>query len=254
MRKLSVEYPALLELRQGAIKSGDFVSLANGDRLVALPLVVPGKRGRRVYLGERDDLYYRRGKRYYRLGRLENMEQLGLVHSPLKPKNKEKRKLPRVVENIFKFFRVADPDLNPMVWREALGYLEGLKAAIGVEGGPERVYRVVRKEGWDESYPLPDSLWSGANLKDPWASLRSLTGGVWGSEEDLKRLAREALEKGEAWATPPSLKYNVKVRFWVMPDFPGYETGISSEYKGLAHGHYGLLVNWRGAVFLAESD
>jgi hypothetical protein len=103
----------LKRLRREAINSGNFVALANGDRLVALPLVVPGKK-RRVYLGEHDDLYYRRGKRYYRFGRLENVEQLGLAHSPLRPKT-EKR-LPRNVENVFRFFRVADPDLNPTLW------------------------------------------------------------------------------------------------------------------------------------------
>jgi len=242
----------LKQSQQEALKRGDFVMLANGDRLVALPLVVPGKRGRRVYLGEYDDLYYRRDKRYYRLGRLENMEGLGLVHSPLRPK--KEKKLPRIVENIFKFFRVADSDLNPMVWQEALGYLERLKAAVGIEGDPERVYRVVGEGGWKESYPLPDSLWSGANLKEPWTTLRNLTGGVWGSEEDLKKLAREVTEKGETWVTPPSLKYSVKVGLRSVSGLPGYETGVLAEYRGLAHGHYGLLVNRRGAVFLAESD
>jgi len=166
----------------------------------------------------------------------------------------EKPKLPRSVENVFKFFRVADSDLNPMVWQEALGYLEGLKAAIGIEGNPEHAYRFLGEKGWKEDYPLPDSLWSGANLKNPWVSLRSLTGGVWGSEEDLKRLAEEAAEKGEAWTIPPSLKYSVKIGLRRVPDLPGYETSVLAEYRGLAHGHYGLLVSWRGTVFLAESD
>jgi hypothetical protein len=158
------------------------------------------------------------------------------------------------VENVFKFFRVAAPDLNPMAWQDALGYLQKLKAAVGIEGNSEYIYRFLSEKGWREDYPLPDSLWSGANLKDPWTSLRSLTGGVWGSEEDLKKLAGEVTEKGEAWVTPPSLKYSVKVGLRSLPDFPGYETNVLAEYRGLAHGHYGLLVNRRGAVFLAESD
>jgi hypothetical protein len=70
----------------------------------------------------------------------------------------------------------------------------------------------------------------------------------------LKRLAEEALEKGVAWITPPSLKYDVKIGFRIVPDSAGYETSVSAEYRGLAHGHYGLLANWRGAVFLTESD
>jgi len=242
----------LKQLQQEALKRGDFVMLANGDRLVALPLVVPGRRGQRVYLGEHDDLYYRRGKRYYRFGRLENVEQLDLAHSPLR--SQREKRLPRNVENVFKFFRVADSDLNPMVWQEALDYLEGLKAAIGIEGNPEHVYRFLNERGWREDYPLPDSLWSGANLKDPWASLRSLTGGVWGSGEDLKKLAGEVTEKGETWVTPPSLKYSVKVGLRSVSGLPGYETSVLAEYRGLAHGHYGLLVNWQGTVFLAESD
>jgi hypothetical protein len=241
----------LKRLRREAINSGNFVALANGDRLVALPLVVPGKK-RRVYLGEHDDLYYRRGKRYYRFGRLENVEQLGLAHSPLRPKT-EKR-LPRNVENVFRFFRVADPDLNPTVWQDALGYLQKLKAAVGIEGNPGYIYRFLSEKGWGEDYPLPDSLWSGANLKEPWTTLRNLTGGVWGGEEDLKKLAREVTENGETWVAPPSLKYNVKVGFRSVPGLPGCETSVLAEYRGLAHGHYGLLVNRRGAVFLAESD
>jgi hypothetical protein len=112
----------LKKLRQEAIKSGNFVSLANGDRLVALPLVVPGKRGRRVYLGEHDDLYYRRGKRYYRFAHLANIERLDLAYSPLR--SKAEKKLPRSVENVFKFFRVAAPDLNP----------DGVARCLGVSG------------------------------------------------------------------------------------------------------------------------
>lgn len=153
-----------------------------------------------MYLGEHDDLYYCRGKRYYRFGRLENLEQLGLAHSPLR--SQREKRLPQSVENVFKFFRVADSDLNPVVWQEALDYLEGLKAAIGIEGNPEQVYRFLSEKGWKEDYPLPDSLWSGANLKDPWASLKSLTGGVWDGKGELKRLAEEAAEKGDAWITP----------------------------------------------------
>jgi hypothetical protein len=242
----------LKKMRQEAVKSGNFVALANGDRLVALPLVVPGKRGRRVYLGECDDLYYRRGKRYYRFGRLENIGQLGLAYSPLQPKTGER--LPQNVENVFRFFRLASPDLNPMAWQDALSYLEKLKAAVGIESGSKYVYRFLSEKGWREDYPLPGSLWSGARLKEPWTSLWSLTGGVWGSEENLERLAEEVTEKGEMWVTPPSLKYNVKVGLRAVPDFPGYETSVLAEYRGLAHGHYGLLVNWRGTVFLAETD
>ena len=241
----------LKKLRQEAIKSGNFVALANGDRLVALPLVVPGKK-RRVYLGEHDDLYYRRGERYYRFGRLENVEQLGLVHSPLR--SQTEKRLPRNVDNVFKFFRIADTGLNPTVWQDALGYLQKLEAAVGIEGNPGYIYRFLSEKGWREDYPLPDSLWSGANLKEPWTTLRNLTGGVWGSEEDLKKLAREVTENGETWVAPPSLKYNVKVGFRSVPGLPGYETSVLAEYRGLAHGHYGLLVNRRGAVFLAESD
>jgi len=242
----------LKKMRQEAIKSGDFVALANGDRLVALPLIVPGRRGRRVYLGEYDDLYYRRGKKYYQFGRLENMEQLGLTYSSLRPKTGER--LPRNVENVFRFFRLAAPDLNPMAWQDALNYLEELKAAIGIGGTSKYVYRFLSEKGWREDYPLPGSLWNGARLKEPWTSLRNLTGGVWGSEEDLKRSAEKVTEKGEAWVTPPSLKYSVKIGLRSVPDFPGYETNVLAEYRGLAHGHYGLLVNWRGTVFLAESD
>ncbi len=247
-----VKREELERMWQEAVKSGDFVALANGDRVVPLPLVVPGRRGRRVYLGEYDDLYYRRGKRYYRLGRLENVEQLGLAHSPLRPQTE--KKLPRNVENVFRFFRMADPDLNPTAWQDALGYLQKLKAAVGIEGNPGRIYRFLREKGWGGDYPLPDSLWNGANLKEPWTTLRSLTGGVWGSEEDLKELAEEITEKGETWVTPPSLKYSVKVGLRSLPDSSGYETNVLAEYKGLAHGHYGLLVNRRGTVFLAESD
>lgn len=238
--------------QQEALKRGDFVTLANGDRLVALPLMVPGRRGRRVYLGERDDIYYRRGKRYYWLGRLENMERLGLVHSPLR--SQTEKRLPRNVESVFKFFRIADPDLNPTAWQNALGYLQKLKAVVGIEGNPGHIYRFLSEKGWRDDYPLPDSLWNGANLKGPWTTLRNLTGGVWGSGEDLKKLAEEVTEKGEVWVTPPSLKYSVKVGLRSLADFLGYETNVLAEYRGLAHGHYGLLVNWRGTVFLAESD
>jgi hypothetical protein len=135
-----------------------------------------------------------------------------------------------------------------------LGYLQKLKAAVGIEGNPGYIYRFLSEKGWGEDYPLPDSLWSGANLKEPWTTLRNLTGGVWGGEEDLKKLAREVTENGETWVAPPSLKYNVKVGFRSVPGLPGCETSVLAEYRGLAHGHYGLLVNRRGAVFLAESD
>jgi len=242
----------LRRLQQEALKRGDFVMLGNGDRLVALPLAVSGKKGWRVYLGEHDDLYYRRGKRYYRFAHLGNMERLNLAYSPLR--SKTERRLPGNVENVFKFFRVAAPDLNPTVWQDALGYLQKLKAAVGIEGNSEYIYRSLSEKGWREDYPLPDSLWSGANLKNPWASLKSLTGGVWDGKGELKRLAEEAAEKGDAWITPPSLKYSVKVGLRTVSGFSGYETSVSAEYRGLAHGHYGLLVSWRGTVFLAESD
>ncbi len=87
-----------------------------------------------------------------------------------------------------------------------------------------------------------------------WTSLRSLIGKDWNAES-LKKLAEESFEKGVAWADYVS-KYNVKISLRYMPEFPGkqYEAGVSAEYKGLSHGHYGLIVNWRGAVFLAESD
>jgi len=243
-----------LKMREKAIKSGDFVTLTSGEKLVALPLVVAGgRRGRRVYLGEYGALYYRRGRRYGRLGHLREVERLPLAHSPLKPK--KERKLPKGVENVFKFLRVASAELNPIVWENALDYLEKLKAAMGVEGDPKRIYQLLSEEGWKESYPLPDYyLWDGAQLKQPWKSLRSLTGGVWGTEEDLKGLAREALEKGEAWEIPCSLKYSVKVGFRFILEPLGYETSVSAEYRGLAHGHYGFIVNWQGTVFLSESD
>ncbi len=241
-------------LWQESVERGEFVRLKSGERLVALPFVLPGrKRSWRVYLGKYGDLYYRRGKWYYHLGRLDYIERLGLVRSPLKPK--KEKKLPRSVENLFRFFRAASPDLNPLVWRNALGYFEELKAAMGAEGDPERIYRVLNEEGWKEAYPLPPSyLWDGASLKNPWTTLRTLTGGLWDVEGGLKRLAKEALEKGVADDTLPSMKYRIKVSFRTLPDLPGYETAISVEYQGLAHGHYGLIANWRGTVFLAESD
>ncbi len=240
----------LKKMRQEALKRGEFVPLVNGDRLVALPLVLPGRRGYRVYLGDYQ-LYYRRGGQFYTLGYLQDVGRLGLAYSPLRPK---KKKLPDNVENIFKFFRVASSDLNPMYWEDALSYLEELKVAVGVGGEPERIYRALNEAGWKDSYPVPSSLWNGANLKEPWTSLRSLTGGIWDPKEGLKKLAEEALEKGEAWVAPPSLKYDIKVGFRLVPEPLGYETGISAEYRGLAHGHYGIVVNWRGSVFLAESD
>jgi hypothetical protein len=242
----------LKQLRQEALKRGEFVLLKNGDRLVPLPLVVPGRRGHRVYLGDRE-LYYRRGNRFYSLGYLQDVGRMNLAPSPLRKKRGEK--LPRSVENLFRFLRTASPDLNPSIWRDALAYLEELKAAVGVGGEPERVYRVLNQGGWKDSYPLPDDyFWDGARLKEPWTSLRSLTGGAWDDKEGLKKLAEEALEKGEAREVPRSLKYDVKITFWLVPEPLGYETGISAEYRGLAHGHYGIVVNWRGAVFLAESD
>ncbi len=247
-----VKREELERMWQEAVKSGDFVALANGDRVVALPLVVPGKRGRRVYLGEHRQLYYRRGNRFYRLGSLQDIERLPLAQSPLR--TKREKKLPRSVENVFRFFRIADPDLNPTAWQDALGYLQKLKAAVGIEGNSGYIYRFLSEKGWREDYPLPDSLWNGANLKEPWTTLRNLTGGVWGTEEDLKKLAREVTEKGETWVTPPSLKYSVKVGLRSLPESSGYETNVLAEYKGLMHGHYGLLVNRRGTVFLAESD
>jgi hypothetical protein len=243
-----------VRLWQESVERGEFVRLKDGDRLVALPLVVPGARGRRrVYLGEYRDLYYRRGKWYYRIGRLDHIDRLGLVRSPLK--RKKEKKLPRSVENLFRFFRTASPDLNPLVWQDALEYLEKLRTATGLEGDPEHIYRALNEKGWKEDYPLPPYyLWDGASLKNPWTSLRSLTGGLWDVEGGLKRLAKEALEKGVAEETLPSMKYRIRVSFRTLPDLPGYETGISVEYQGLAHGHYGLVVNWRGTVFLSESD
>jgi hypothetical protein len=242
----------LKQLRQEALKRGEFVLLKNGDRLVPLPLVVPGRRGHRVYLGDRE-LYYRRGNRFYSLGYLQDVGRMNLAPSPLRKKRGEK--LPRSVENLFRFLRTASPDLNPSIWRDALAYLEELKAAVGVGGEPERVYRVLNEGGWKDSYPLPDDyFWDGARLKEPWTSLRSLTGGSWDVKEGLKRLAEEALEKGEAWVKPPSLKYDVKIGLRLVPEANGYETSISAEYRGLMNGHYGMLVNWKGAVFLGETD
>jgi hypothetical protein len=241
----------LKQLRQEAIRQGDFVSLTSGDRLVALPLVVPGRRGRRVYLGQYDELYTRRGKRFYWLGWLQDVGRLALAPSPLR---KKKEKLPRSVENLFRFLRTGSPELNPSIWGDALGYLEELKAAVGVGGEPERVYRALAEGGWKDSYPLPNYFWGGAQLKQPWTSLRSLTGGAWNVKEGLKKLTEEALEKGKAQLNPPSLKYDIKVDFRLVPELLAYETGVSAEYRGLAHGHYGFLVNWRGAVFLAETD
>ncbi len=161
-------------------------------------------------------------------------------------------KMPRKVYNLFRFLRLASPDLNPSLWRSALGYLEELKAAMGVAGDPKYIYEVLNKEGW-KGYPLPSFEWGGASLRQPWTTLRGLTGGVWDGKE-LRRLAEEALEKGVAWVTPPSLKYSVKIGFRVIPSSPGYETSVAAEYRGMAHGHYGFVVNWRGTVFLAESD
>jgi hypothetical protein len=203
-----------------------------------------------VYLGQYDELYARRGKRFYWLGRLQDIGRLGLAPSPLR----KEKKLPRCVENLFRFFRTASPDLNPSIWENALGYLEELKAAVGVGGEWKRVYRVLNEGGWKDDYPLPDYFWGGAQLKDPWTSLRSLTGGTWNAKEGLKKLAEEALEKGEAWLNPPSLKYDVEIGLRLVPEPLGYETKVSAEYRGLANGHYGFLVNWRGAVFLAETD
>ncbi len=236
-----------------AVKAGDFVTLMSGDRLVAMPLVVPvpGKRGRRVYLGEYGDLYYRRGNRFRRFGGLQDLERLSLLPSPLR--SKREKKFPRAVENIFRFFRVASPDLNPSAWQNALSYLEELKAAMGAGGDPKRIYHALGEGGWKVSYPLPNSLWHGARLRNPWTSLRSLTGMDW-DVGGLKKLAEEALANGRAQVSPPTLKYNVKVGFLGSDEPPGYETNVSVEYRGLAHGHYGLLVNWRGTVFLAETD
>jgi hypothetical protein len=240
------------KFRQEALRRGEFITLANGERLVALPLVVPGGRGNRVYLGEYGRLYYRRGKLFYWLGDLGDIGRLSPAQSPLRPK--KDKKLPRGVENVFKFFRVASRDLNPSLWQEASGYLEELRAAMGVGGGPERIYRVLNEGGWKDSYPLPSSLWDGARLKEPWTSLRSLTGTVWDVEGALRRLAEEALEKGVAWDTPPSMRYNVSISLRFLPDLSGFHAAISAEYQGLAHGHYGFIINWRGTVFLAETD
>ncbi len=242
----------LKKMRQEALKRGEFIPLTNGDRIVALPLVLPGRRGYRVYLGDYE-LYYRKGKRFYALGYLQDVGRMNLAPSPLR--KKKGQKLPPGVENLFTFLRRASPDLNPSIWRDALGYLEELKAAVGVGGEPERIYRVLNEGVWKDGYPLPDHyFWGGASLKEPWTSLRSLTGGAWDAKEGLKKLAEEALEKGEAWVAPPSLKYDIKVGFRLVPEPLGYKTSVSAEYRGLAHGHYGVVVNWRGAVFLAESD
>lgn len=220
--------------------------------MVALPLVVPGRRGRRVYLGQYDELYARRGNRFHVIGHLQDVGRMNLAPSPLRKKKGEK--LPRSVENLFRFLRTGVPDLNPPIWRNALGYLEELKVAMGLGGDPGYMYRVLSEGGWKDDYPLPDYFWGGARLKEPWTSLRSLTGGAWNTKEGLKKLAEEALEKGEAWLDPPSLKYDVEIGLRLVPEGLGYETKVSAEYRGLANGHYGFLVNWRGAVFLAETD
>jgi hypothetical protein len=242
----------LKRIRQEALKRGEFISLTNGDCVVPLPLVVPGRRrGWRVYLGDRE-LYYRKGNRFYSLGYLQDVGRMNLAPSPLRKKGE---KLPRSVENLFRFLRTASPDLNPLIWEHALSYLEELKAAVGVGGEPERIYCVLNEGGWKDSYPLPDDyFWDGARLKEPWTSLRSLTGGSWDVKEGLKRLAEEALEKGEAWVKPPSLKYDVKIGLRLVPEANAFETSVSAEYRGLMNGHYGMLVNWKGAVFLGESD
>jgi hypothetical protein len=256
MTKAGKMIEELKRLRQEAIERGEFVLLTSGERLVPMPLVIPGRRGRRVYLGEYGRIYYRSGRwRYTSFGYLEDMDRKGLVYSPLR--KKEERGLPREVENLFRFVRTASPDLNPLVWENASRYLKELKAAMGVEGDPNRIYQVLSERGWRESYPLPDLLWQGASLKQPWSSLRSLTGGLWDVKEGLRvlrRLVEEAAEKGVAWLVPPSRKYNVKIGLRVVNGLPGYETVVSAEYWGLAHGHYGLIVNWRGTVFLSESD
>jgi len=58
----------------------------------------------------------------------------------------------------------------------------------------------------------------------------------------------------QAWEIPCSLKYSVKVGFRFVLEPLGYETSVSAEYQELAHGHYGFIVNWKGTVFLSESD
>lgn len=194
---------------------------------------------------------------------------------------KEKPALPKSVEAALYFLENSDPDLMEKTRRqaeeamlslaEALGGTEMALLAVGrrwrelrraLNNLPEEAferfatrnqYGFLEYEGplkrIEELFPAHN-----VNLSSITTSLASQVSDYPPQEirELLERLLEKAVQEGgRASESINGRSYDISLSVQAQPEKTIY---VALEYRGLSHGHYGLVINRRGSILLLESD
>lgn len=232
----------------------------------------------RVYIAEDGyPIYQRKRRRFYPL---EFPHTTVRIAVRVKGK-KEKPALPKSVEAAFYFLENSDPDLMEKTRRQAeeamlslAEILGGTEMALLAVGGRWRELRGALKNLPEEAFerfatrnqrgfleyegPLKriEELFPAhnVNLSSITTSLVSQVSDY--SPQEIRELLERLLEKavregGRVEERIYGRSYDISLSVQAQPERTIY---VALKYRGLSHGHYGLVINRRGSVLLLESD
>lgn len=224
----------------------------------------------RVYIAEDGYPIYQRKRRHFYP--LEFPHTTVRIAVRVKGK-KEKPALPKSVEAAFYFLENSDPDLMEKTRRQAeeamlslAEILGGTEMALLAVGGRWRELRRALKNLPKEAFesfleyegPLKriEELFPAhnVNLSSITTSLASQVSDY--SPQEIRELLERLLEKavregGRVKERIYGRSYDISLSVQAQPERTIY---VALEYRGLSHGHYGLVINRRGSVLLLESD
>ena len=232
----------------------------------------------RVYIAEDGYPIYQRKRRHFYP--LEFPHTTVRIAVRVKGK-KEKPALPKSVEAAFYFLENSDPDLMEKTRRQAeeamlslAEILGGTEMALLAVGGRWRELRRALKNLPEEAFerfttrnqrgfleyegPLKriEELFPAhnVNLSSITTSLASQVSDY--SPQEIRELLERLLEKavregGRVKERIYGRSYDISLSVQAQPERTIY---VALEYRGLSHGHYGLVINRRGSVLLLESD
>lgn len=194
---------------------------------------------------------------------------------------KEKPALPKSVEAALYFLENSDPDLMEKTRRQTeeamlslAEILGGTEMALLAVGGRWRELRRALNNLPEEAFErfatrnqygfleyegplkrIEELFPAHVNLSSITTSLASQAPD-YSSPQEIRELLERLLEKavregGRVEERIYGRSYDISLSVQAQPERSIY---VALEYRGLSHGHYGLVINRRGSILLLESD